>query len=242
MGDAARGLVYFAMGFLAARAALAAGAGSAAGPDDALRWVLREPHGTLVVALAAAGLFADAIFRALEAFTRRTAAGRIAAGARGAAAAALGFTALRVAQSVRRTGASVVRSAVGWLLARSWGPRALVAAGAAAGVFALLEIVQGATGRLRERFRRRGMAREPRRWAERAARFGIAAHGALVGAIALFLVRAGVDANPREIADSGEALRRVERLPFGPGLLAALAAGLIAYGFSRGILALYRRD
>jgi hypothetical protein len=242
LGDAARGLVYVAMGFLAARAALAAGKGSAAGPDDALRWVIREPHGPLVVALVAGGLFADSFLRAVDAFTRRTAAGRIGAAVRALGAALLGATALRVGSHVRRTGAPVVRGAVSWLLARPWGARALVAAGAVAGVVALLEIAQGATGKLRDRFRKGALPRRSRRWAERIARAGVAAHGALVGLVALFLVRAGLDANPRDVVDSGGALRRVERLPFGPGLLAGIAAGLAAYGLSRWVLAVYRRD
>jgi hypothetical protein len=242
LGDAARGLVYVSMGFLAARAALAAGAGSAAGPDDALRWVVREPHGSLVVALVAGGLFADALFRAIDAFTRRSASGRIAAGARAAGAALLGATALRVGRRVRRTGAPVLRSAVAWVLARPWGPRALIAAGAAAGIVALLEIVQATTGRLKDRFRKRALARQPRRWAEAIARAGIAAHGALVGMIAALLVRAGVEGDPRDVVDSGGALRRLERLPFGPWLLAAAAGGLVAYGLSQWVLAVYRRD
>jgi len=242
LGDAARGLVYVAMGFLAARAALAAGAGRAAGPDDALRWVIREPHGPLVVALVAGGLFADALFRAIDAVTRRSTPGRISAAARALGAALLGVTALRVGGNVRRTGTHAVRDAVARLLEHPWGARALVAAGAAAGIVALLEIVQGVTGRLTERLRNRALGRRPRRWAAAIARTGIAAHGALLGVIAIFLVRAGIEANPRAAVDSGGALRRVERLPFGPGLLAAIAAGLVAYGLSRWILAIYRRD
>jgi len=243
LGHAARGLVYLAMGFLAARAALATGGAAAAGPDGALEWVIREPHGPLVVTLAAGGLFADALLRFVEAWERRSLAGRIASTARGSAAALLGATALRVARSARRApGQGTVRKSVAWLLARPWGPRALLAAGGIAAAVALLEIGQGVTGRLKERFRKGAMGPRPRRWAEGVSRFGIAAHGALLGVIAAFLARAGLDADPRDVVDSGGALRRVERLPFGPGLLAAIAAGLAAYGISQWVLALYRRD
>jgi hypothetical protein len=242
LGDAARGLVYVAMGFLAGRAALAAGAGRAVGPDDALRWVINEPRGPLVVTLVAGGLLADALFRAIDAFTRRSASGRISAGARALGAALLGMTALRVEENVRRTGTPAVRGAVTWLLSRRWGARALIAAGLVAGIFALLEIGRGVTGKLTERIRIRALGRRPRRWAEAIARAGAAAHGALLGLIAIFMVRAGIEANPRAAVDSGGALRRVERLPFGPGLLAGIAAGLVAYGLSRWVLAISRRD
>jgi len=243
LGHFARGLVYLAMGYLALRAALATGAGRAAGPDDALRWVLGERHGPLLVALAAGGLFADALLRFVEAFTRRSPASRIASAARGAAALLLGATALRVEHHVRRSAdGAVVRRSVAWLLGRSWGPRALVAAGAAAGVLALFEIAQGATGRLKERFRRRSMGRRQHEWAETVSRAGIAAHGALLGLIGWFLLRAGLEGDPRKVVDAGGALRRVERLPLGPGLLAAIAAGLAAYGLSQWLLVFYRRD
>ena len=243
LGDAARGLVYLAMGFLALRAAGAARGGAVAGPDGALRWVVREPHGALVVGLAAGGLFADALFRCVEASRRRSLAGRLTSVARGAAAALLGATALSIERRARRpAGAPLVRKSVAWLLAQPWGPRALVAAGAVAGAVAIVEIARAVTGRLRDRFRKGALGPRPRRWAEAVSRFGLAAHGALVGVIALLLTRAGLEANPRDVVGSGEALRRVEGMPFGPGLLAAMAAGLMAYGLAQWILALYRRD
>ncbi len=242
LGDAARGLVYVPMGFLAARAALASGSGSATGPGGALRWVIGGPHGSVVVALVAGGLFADALFRAIDALTRRSVSGKAAAAARAAGAALLGVTALQVGRRIHRTGAPVFRTAVAWVLARPWGPRAMVGAGAVAGIVALLEIAQAATGRLRDRFRKRALGRQPRRWAVAIARVGIAAHGALVGVIAVFLARAGLEGNPRDVVGSGGALRQVERLPFGSGLLAAIAAGLVAYGLSQWVLAIFRRD
>jgi len=242
LGDAARGLVYVSMGFLAARAAFATGARAATGPGGALRWVIREPHGPLVVALVAGGLFADAIFRAIDALTRRSITGRIAAAARATGAAILCLTALRVGRRIHRTGEPVFRTAVAWVLARPWGPRAMIGAGAVAGIVALLEIAQAVTGRLRDRFRKRALGRQPHRWAEAIARVGIGAHGALVGVIGVFLARAGLEGNPRDVVGSGGALRQVRQLPFGPWLLAATAAGLVAYGLSQWVLAIYRRD
>ncbi|HET7451238.1 MAG TPA: DUF1206 domain-containing protein, partial [Thermoanaerobaculia bacterium] len=242
LGDAARGLVYLAVGFLALRAAIAAH-GGVAGPDGALRWVLREPHGALLVGLIAGGLFADALFRMIEATRRRSLAGRFSSAFRGAAAAAFGWTALSIERNARRsTGGPVLRRAAAWLLEHPWGARALLAAGAIAGIVALLEIGQGLTGRLRYRLRKNALGPGARRWAQAVSRIGLAAHGALVGAVAVWIVLAGLEANPRDVVDSGGALRRLERLPFGPGLLVALAAGLMAYGASQWILAIYRRD
>jgi hypothetical protein len=235
-------VVYLAMGWLAVRAALVAGAGRAAGPDEALRWVLRERHGPLVVSLVAGGLFADALLRFAEGWAGRSPLRRALSIGRGAAAAILGATAVRVERHVRGDGEAVVRRSVAWVLARSWGARALVAAGAAAAAVGIWEIFRGATGRPGERLRRNAMGKRPRAWAAAASRIGLAAHGALVAVIGAFLVRAGAEADPRKALDAGGALRRVERLPFGTGLLAAIAAGLMAWGASRVIRAFWGKD
>ena len=243
LGHAARGFVYVAMGALAGRAALFSRR-SATGPAGALRWVFRERYGALVVAMVAGGLLADAVFRAVEAWTRRKRGffSWIAPAGRSAGAALLAFTAIRVGQSLRREpDGALLREAAGWILRQSWGPRSLLAAGIVAGVVAVLEIAQGLTGRFRDRFRKKSMGRQQRAWTSRVMRAGLAAHGALVGVMAAYLFRAGMESNPRDVVGSGDALERIRKLPFGPGLLAAIGAGLVAYGLSQWILAVYRR-
>jgi hypothetical protein len=117
-----------------------------------------------------------------------------------------------------------------------------MAAGGVAGLVALFEIMQGMTGRLRESFLRRSMGKRQRAWSDTVMRVGLATHGALVGVMAWYLVRAGVESNARDVADPGTALARIQHLPFGSGWLAALAVGLIAYGLSQWILGFYPRS
>lgn len=237
-GDLARGLVYVAIGITAARAAFTPGL-RATGPGGALHAILRGPHGRIIVAAVAAGLFADAFFRAIEAVAGRGFLFRVSRAARALGALALGWTALRVERIVRsRHDGNSFRDAVAWLLQRRWGPRALVAAGAVAAFVAVLEIVQAVSRRFRARFRRKDLPRFSRDWVERVMRFGLGAHGALVGVMAWYLWRAGIESNARDVADSGTALRRVQHLPFGTGLLAAIAVGLVAYGVSQWVLAI----
>jgi len=60
---------------------------------------------------------------------------------------------------------------------------------------------------------------------------------AVIGA---YLVRAGVAQNANTAVDTGQALRAIERQPFGEWLLATVAVGLIAYGASEVVQARYR--
>jgi hypothetical protein len=242
LGHFSRGLVYVAMGVLAARALLLSRV-LAAGPEEALRAIVHGPHGRTIVALIAGGLFADALFRAIEALDRRRSRlERLGRWGRAGGAALLGATALRVERHLRdpRAGDGF-RGAILWLLRQAWGPRALIGAGVIALIVALLEIVQGATGRFREGFRRKGMSRFQKTWASRITRAGLVAHGALIGAIGAYGIRAGVEANARDVVDSATALRRISSLPFGTALAAGIAGGLVAYGLSQWVLALYRK-
>jgi hypothetical protein len=242
LGHAARGLVFLAMGTLAGGAVLSSRA-VAAGPREALGALLREPHGFWIVSVIAGGFIADAIFRAIESLERRRSfLFRLGRWMRAAGAAILGVTALRVGRQMRTpSGGDGLRRGALWVLRQAWGPRALIAAGAIAGLVASIEIFQGMTGRFREGFRRKSMSRIQKTWASRVTRAGLAAHGALVGVIAVYLVRAGSEANARDVIDSGTALRRIAALPLGRGLLAGIAVGLVAYGLSEWVLALYRK-
>ena len=242
LGHAARGLVFVAMGVLAARAVVTARSVTA-GSREALGALLREPHGSLIVAVVAGGLFADAIFRAVEgAGRRRSLLFRLGRWARAAGAAILGVTALGVGRHLRTAGsADGARHAAQWVLRQTWGPRALILSGAIAGVIAAAEIFRGVTGRFREGYRRKSMSRFEKTWAGRVTRLGLAAHGAVVAVIAFYLVRAGLEIRARDVIDSGTALRRIASLPMGTGILAGIALGLAAYGLSEWILALYRK-
>jgi hypothetical protein len=85
------------------------------------------------------------------------------------------------------------------------------------------------------------MSRLQKTWASRVTRVGLVAHGTLIGVIATYLIRAGRQANARDVIDSGTALRRIASLPLGSGLVAGIAVGLVAYGLSEWVLAVYRK-
>jgi hypothetical protein len=81
---------------------------------------------------------------------------------------------------------------------------------------------------------------EARRPVVHVSRFGIGARGIVFGVIGVTLMLAARHANPSEAIGIGGALRWLAQQPYGPWLLAVVAAGLIAYGFYEFVRAGYR--
>ncbi|MGH9441199.1 MAG: DUF1206 domain-containing protein [Thermoanaerobaculia bacterium] len=243
LGHFARGIVYIAMGIWTGRAAVFSHA-SAVGPGEALESVLGGREGRLFAGLVALGFLADAVFRILQAATAKNRGflARASLFVRGIGAAALGITAFQVYRHVQqgREG-RMLREIVAWVMAHPSGTTLIVVIGLVAVALGAREILEGATGRLRETFVKKTMGRLQKRWAMRVARIGLATHGTLIVLTGYFLVRAGLGANPRAVVLSGGALRRVGHLPFGAAILAGLAAGVIAYGLAQWVLGFYRR-
>jgi Domain of Unknown Function (DUF1206) len=106
---------------------------------------------------------------------------------------------------------------------------------------ALLEVVESVAGRLGRRLEVGRLSRARLPWVRRVVRFGLAAHGIVIGLIGFALVDAAQHLNPDEIRETGGVLRSLGRPPFGPPVLALVAVGLAAYGVSLWMLALDRR-
>ena len=230
------------MGVWAGRAAIVTH-GRALGAAGALKAVIGTGRGHILIGLIAAGFFADAVFRTIQGMTdrKRGRLARLALFARAIGAAALGVTAFEIFRDARPQGKHLLRDVLQWAFAHSWGTRATILTGVIAAAVGGREILEGLTGRLREKFSRNAMGRAQARWSLRLTRFGLAAHGTLIGVMGYFLIRAGIDANPRRAVEAGGALQQVGSLPYGAALLAAVAVGLMAYGTSQWVFAVYRR-
>ncbi len=242
-GYLSRGAVYLVMGAVAARAAVLS-RGRARGAAGALRIILGGPHGTLLVEIVAAGFLAFAVFRGAQAISSRTGGwlrrGSCAAG--GLISAGLAATAWRVrARATGGSGSAALRESAARLVARPWGRDLLVLAGAAVAAAGVVEILSALSGRFPEKFVLGKMGPRTRKWALRSTRFGLAAHGAILLTIGYFVSRAALDANPREILETGGALRKLGQPPFGSLTAAAVSLGLSAYGLYMWFLARYRR-
>ena len=209
----------------------------------ALRLILSQPRGRTLLWAVAAGLAAFALWHLIEARNRRRTwpdrAGHLA-GAAGHAA--LAWSAVSLLLRWRQPPHGLGRSALEWLLTRSFGPFVIEAVGLATIGGGIFEIAQGVSGRLRNRFATQWLARDAARAVKRIARFGLAARGVVLVVIGVFQVRVAVNLDPSELREIGGALKAVSRsTTAGPLLAGVVGLGLIAYGFYMGVLAVAAR-
>ena len=240
LGFAATGILYIGLGVAAARVGLAGARNREAGVPGALRLILQQPHGRAILAAVAAGFAAFTVWHVLEMRNRRRGpVDRLGHLAGGLGYAALCWAAVALLLRLKPQGGAFRRSALEWLLSYRLGAFAVEAAGAVTIGAGLFEIAQGATGRLRNRFRTHRLTRDGARLLEGVARFGLAARGLVLVVIGVFEVRVAVDLDPRELREIGGALKAVSRSTAGgPMFAGVISLGLIAYGLYMATLAL----
>ena len=242
-GYLARGVLYVTIGFLAGRAAVAARA-ERLGPSDALRVLLREPHGRVFLEVLAAGFLSYALFSIAEMSKKRSRGmfRRISHAAAAAGSLALAVLCLRLLGAIfPGRPVDLSRRPIARLVARPWGRDAVIAVGAVILLAGAVELYRGLAGRFRDRFVERRMGRFERRWAVRVTRFGLASHAVLLLTIGFLAMRTGLTARSVPAISTGGAIFWLSNRPHGAVTLAVLAAGLACYGFSLFVLALYRR-
>lgn len=238
-GFLARGAVYLVVGVLAARVAFLS-RGRATGPSGALQKILQGWNGRFALGVVAAGLFSFVFYRAVQAARAKTRLKQIghAVGAIGILILAVSAVELILRLRMGPDGVPL-RAWGGWLLARSWGRALLVLGGVVAVVAGGVEVVRAAIDKLPNDFAAAVVARENRTWISRLARFGVFAHGIVIGTVGLSVLRAGIDTNPRELVGTAGALRSLKSPA--PVFFAFVAVGLIAYGISLTVLAAHKR-
>jgi hypothetical protein len=247
LGLAAKGVVYLIVGALAIQAALGTG-GEVTDQGGALRAVLRQPFGAVLLVLLAAGLFAYMLWRIVQAvmnpereprdvkgwFTRAFRLGS------GIVYGVLAFAAARLLAGVH-LGDRKPRDWTAMVLRQPFGKWLVVAAGVGVAAYGVARIVKAWKGDLKKQLVLDRHAAPAREWILGIGRIGQAARGIVFVVIGGYLFFAGLHTNPEEAKGLGEALRAIERAPYGPYLLAAVAAGLIAYGLFQFVEARYRR-
>ena len=250
LGLVAKGVVYLTIGLLSLQAAFGA-RGDTADREGALRTVGRQPFGKVMLAVIAAGLIGYALWRFIQAFLNPELEDDDAKGwsrravrlISGLIYGALALAALQLLTGVGRfrsggdSTADWTRSLMSWPLGR-W---LVILAGLAVAGVGVWQFYKAFKADLAKKLELGKMGQAGRDWVVRFGRVGIAARGFVFLVMAGFLVVAGARANPREAKGVGGALEALERAPYGPWLLAAVAAGLIAYGLYQFGEARYRR-
>ncbi len=245
LGHAARGLVYCLVGGLALLAAIGAG-GETGGSRNALRTLVEQPFGRILLVVAAVGFFCFAVWRAVEAITD---ADRCGGDWKGLAVRAghffggliyvgLGVSALGLALGWGgREEGGAAKDWTAWLMGQPFGHWLVGLVGVGIAGAGLFFAFQGWRGDVTKGLKCNA---DTERWAIPMGRVGFAARGLVFVIIGGFLVGAAIHSRASEVRGVGGALEALAAQPFGWVLLAVTAAGLFAFGAFGIVEALYR--
>lgn len=245
-GYAAKGVVYCLVGAFAVLAAVGRGGGTR-GSKSALRSLLDEPFGQVLLGIIAIGLAGYALWcfvrATLDPEHERKVGKRVFAFVKGLIHVSL---VVAVVGMILGSGSGSggddsgaekwTRRLMGWP-AGIW----LVGiAGAAIAGYGLQQLYRAWTADLDDQLSLARLQPDTARWVRYVSRFGMAARGVVFGVIGAFLVLAAWRTDPEEAKGVADALTYLRDQPYGPWLLGAVALGLISYGIYEFVRARYR--
>lgn len=249
-GFAAKGIVYFTVGLLAAQAAFGTG-GRTTDTSGALTTIVSQPFGKFLLALVTIGLLGYALWRAVQAIfdpehrgaptDAKQIAQRIGYGVGAIAYTGLAFTAVKLILGGSSNSGDSTQDWTARFMAQPFGRWLVGLAGLVVIVVGLAYLYDAYKAKFQQHLNLHQMSQSERRWTKRLGQFGIAARGIVFSLIGLFLTLAALRANANEARGLGGALAALAAQPFGSWLLGIVALGLIAYSFYSLIEARYRQ-
>jgi hypothetical protein len=246
VGYVARGLVFLILAYFTALAAWDAGT-QPIDSKDALKALLTQPLGGVLLFAVAAGLMCFALWREAQCFGDADRHGRDVKGlARRITYGAAGlFYVAFAAVAVSMIGGlsagstdSAVRDWTAWLLGKPMGQWVTGAIGVSIVVTGLCIGIAGIRAEFKDRL---DLAKKPRWFVTLLGCFGYVTRAAVFAIIGLFLIYAAVDSNAHEATGLAGALQTIRGQPHGAVLLGVTAAGLCAFGAYGIAEAVYRR-
>lgn len=251
IGYAAKGVTYTLVGILALLAALGQGGGTT-GQKGALAALMEQPFGPILVGIVALGLLCYAVWCFVQAIwdperegdDAKGIAKRIARGIVGLIHLALVLWAARAIWGSASAGGGdggKAESWTAWLMSFPFGQILVATVGLIIAGFGLFQLYKAYAAKLDDELDLTQLDHTNRRAVINVSRFGIAARGVVFAIIGAFLLVAAWRTNPDAAMGFGEALSWLAAQAWGMWLLAATAAGLIAYGIYEFIKARYRR-
>jgi hypothetical protein len=249
LGYAARGVVFVTLALIALQAAL--GRRQTEGQSGALREIAAQPAGQLLLVLIALGLFGYAAWRLLEAARGAEGEGSDAKGLAvraghalsGLVYGALGVQAVRLLRGASAGSGDEAR-AEDWtarLMALPAGRVLVALVGAGVLAYAGRELWRAVQGRVTQHLDLHALSPAARANVTRLGRAGVGARGVVFALTGGFLLLAALRADPGEATGLSGALATLERAPWGPWLLGAVALGLLAFGLFQLVQARYRQ-
>jgi hypothetical protein len=250
LGFAAKGIVYFVVGLLAAQAAFGTG-GKTTDSSGALSTIVTQPFGKFLLALVTIGLIGYALWRLVQTIFDPEHAGeptkakqiaqRIGYGLSALTYSGLALTAIKLIMGNPTSGGDSTQDWTARFMAQPFGRWLVGLAGLVVIGVGLAYLYEAFKAKFQRHFNLNLMSESERQWTKRLGQFGIAARGIVFGIIGLFLTLAALRQNANEARGLGGALAALAAQPFGPWLLGIVALGFIAYSIYSLIEARYRQ-
>lgn len=244
LGYASKALVYAIIGTLAIAAATNQG-GQVTDTSGALRVVLSQPYGQILLLVLGVGLCGYAIWRILDAFSDPDRHGTDAKGLitrvgnviRGVIYGALGVEAFRLFQGMGGSNGGEAEAWTSRIMQMPLGDWAIGLVGAIVVAYGVSEIVKTVKGKDDPLVNWAAVSSEVRK----VCRFGVGARGLIIVTLGVFLIRAAVQHDPGEAAGTRESLIELVGVVEGRWLLGLMAVGLLGYAVDQAVHARYRR-
>ena len=248
LGYFSKAIVYAIVGGLAASAAANMG-GRVTDTSGALRVILGQPFGTALLILLGVSLCGYAVWRLLDSIKDPDRHGtgfgglilRIGNAIRGAIYGALGLEAFRLARGMRGAKENEAEMWTARILDLPMGDWLIGIAGTIIAVYGAWQIRESLRERMDATVDVTVIPRTIRKAVINISRFGVGARGVIIIALGVFLVRAAIQHDPTEAAGTRESVVEIAGAVNGRWLLAAIAAGLLAYGVDQAAHAWGRR-
>ncbi len=249
-GIAAKGVVYFVVGLLAAQAAFGAG-GQTTDTQGALREIVVQPFGKFLLSLITIGIIGYVCWRLAqtildpehtgESITPKRIAQRLGYAFSAAAYTGLAITAVKLILGRGGGDGNATQDWTARFLAQPFGQWLVGLAGVVVIAVGLSYLYEAYTAKFQRQFKQQEMSPTEQRWAKRAGQFGIAARGIVFAIIGVFFVLAALQSDASQAKGLGEALAVLAQQPYGAWLLGLVSLGLIAYSIYSLVEARYRR-
>ena len=221
--------------------------GKATNQQGALRTIVHQPFGKVLLILVAAGLAGYSLWRITRAALGHgpeasdSGFDRAAAFASGAVYAALCVIAVKIIVGAGNGGSGDTKKATGGVLGWPGGQWLVGLGGAVLIGIGLYQGYQGITRRFLEDSKTEEMGGKAKKWITVLGVFGHLARMMVFGLVGVFLIKAAADYNPTKAVGLDGALAKLAHESYGPFLLGVVATGLIAFALYSLSDARYRR-
>ena len=248
LGYVSKAVVYGIVGTVAILAATKSG-GWITDTSGALRVVLTQPHGRILLLILAVGLCGYGVWRLLNAITDFDREGTSFHGwvtrggnaVRGLIYGGLGLEAFRLLRGLRSSNGNEAELWTARVFEWPLGELLIGVAGGIVVVYGISEVVSGIRGTHDAKVDWSPIPYDVRAMVRGISRFGVAVRGGLVATLGVFLVRAALTRDPNQAAGNRESMAELASVVEGRWFLAVIAAGVIAYAVDQLVHARCRR-